>query len=139
MTYLQTLGIMSFHRYNPEWEIYVHEAKQRPEEYGANKYVAEYHGEDFYNILKQLPYVRFNELDLRDCRLPKDAPTIMATDLLRTYILHKEGGVYSDHDVIWLRPMDEFKNITCIGDPANFEATACMHKQTTGHHNLSEL
>jgi hypothetical protein len=139
MTYLQTLGVVSFHKYNSEWEIIVHKAKQKPEEYGENRYIQEYNGVDFFHMIENLNYVKFNSLDLKDCHLPKDAPTIMATDLLRTYILHKEGGVYSDHDVIWLKPMSEFVNIDCIGNPSNFESTACLYKQINGHHNMSVM
>jgi hypothetical protein len=139
MMWLQTLGLQSFHKYNPDWDIRVYVTKQRPEEFGYNYYVNEYHGEDYFHILQNLDYITFKEIDLDVYELPRDASTIIGTDVFRTRILYNEGGVYSDHDVLWLKPMSEFVNIDCIGDPHDFESVACLFKQTHGHHNISVL
>ena len=139
LSWLQLLSIISFRRYNPDWEIVLYLTKQTPGELGVNTYVPDYTGNDYFKLIEKLDYVKIKEIDLVAEGIGLDKHGILASDILRVRLLHELGGVYSDFDTLWLKPMSEFKNIHCIGNPGNFETTACFYEFTKGHHNNSNI
>ena len=139
LSWLQTLSVISFHRYNPTWKINLFVIKQTPDQLAENTYVEDYTGEDHFELLARLNYVNITYLDLIHEGIGTDKHGILASDILRVRLLYKYGGVYSDLDTLWLRPMSEFKNIKCIGNPEDFETTACFFELTHGHHNNSNI
>lgn len=136
MALLQTFGVISFHKYNPDWGIVVCVTRQR-DQFKPNTYTRTYTGPDYFHLIANLDYVEIREIDIRDYDLPTDASTVLATDLFRMRILYREGGVYSDHDVIWLKPMSVFNGIEHLGNMKDFDCMACYYGYTTGHHNVS--
>lgn len=139
LSFLQALSVISFKRYNPDWQIMLHLIKQTPQELGQNTYVPDYNGPDRFDIIEKLGYVQIIPYDLKEHGIGTDKYGILASDIMRMRILHEMGGVYSDFDMLWLRPMAEFNGITCIGNPADFETTVCFYEFTKGHHNASNL
>ena len=139
MSLLQTFTVVSFHKYNPDWRIIVHVVKQTVDQLGKNTYVPDYTGVDHFHLVANLPYVEIHEVHLDDLGIKPDKFTAAISDILRIHYLYTVGGVYSDFDMIWLRPMSEFINITKIGNPADFETTACFYEGTYGHHNNSNI
>lgn len=139
LSLLQLFSVISFHRYNPNWQIILYLIKQTPAELGANTYVPDYTGPDYFDEIRKLNYIEIKEVDLVKSGIGTDKHGILASDIMRVRALHLTGGVYSDFDMLWLRPMSEFKNIACIGDPTDFEATACFYEFTKGHHNNSNI
>ena len=137
MSLMQTFGIRTFHRHNPDWKIVIGLVKQLPQEMGENRYVREYRGKDYFNEIASLGYVTVEDVDIMAYGLPRDAPSIIGTDIYRTNVLYERGGVYSDHDVVWLKPMSEIVNVDHIGNINDFEATVCYYKYTHAHNNLS--
>lgn len=134
MALIQTLGVYSFHVQNPDWEKVVCVTKQK-DQFRPNTYTRTYSGKDWFGILERFAEIR--EINIKDYDLPPDASTVLATDLFRTRILYENGGIYSDHDVIWLKPMSEFKDVEHLGNIEDFECTACFYNYTTGHNNVS--
>ena len=139
MALIQIFTAVSFHKYNPDWKIILHLIKQTPDELDKTIYVPAYTGVDYFYLLKELPYIEIRSVDLIDVGIGLDKCAILAADILRRKILYELGGVYSDPDVIWLRPMSEFKNIECIGNPEDFEETVCFYEYTKSWHNVSVL
>ena len=139
MSLLQVISVVSFHRYNPDWKIIIHLIKQTPDELPGNIWVPDYTGENFFNIVLSMEYVQIKEVDLIKEGIGTDKHSIQASDLLRFRLLYKQGGVYSDFDTIWLRGMDEWPNISCYGDPEDFETTVCFFDFVKGHHNESNI
>jgi hypothetical protein len=139
MAHLQVFTVESFHRLNPDWRIIVYLTKQSAAELGKNTYVPDYTGPDYFSRIEKLPYIEFKEIDITELGIPLDAHSCQGSDVFRMKILYDHGGVYSDFDVLWLRPMSEMVNIECLGDPSDFEATASMYQLTKGFHNVSNL
>lgn len=139
MSYLQTLTITTFHKLNPDWAIVVYLFKQNHTELGANTFVPEYTGEDCWQLIGGLNYIQFKTLDLNDYGIDKATHGIQVSDRLRIQKLYEHGGMYSDFDVLWLKPMSEFKNVSCIGNIDDFEATASFYNQTEGFHSISNF
>jgi hypothetical protein len=138
MSYLNVVTVLSFHKYNPGWKIVVYNAHKVPikkdKEISNLKY-QDYEGEDYFYMLEELPYVQVREFDINRYRVH----SVLVSDIWRREILYENGGVYSDFDVIWLRPMSEFENIECIGNPKDFEAVVSFYNYTHGFHNVSNL
>jgi len=139
MSYLQTLTIISFHRLNPDWKIIVYLFKQQYDELGANTFVPEYTGEDCWQCLDGMDYIQFEEIDLMDYNIDTTSHGIQISDRLRIQKLYEHGGMYSDFDVLWLKPMSEFHNIDCMGNVDDFEATASLHDTISGFHSISNF
>lgn len=139
MAMMQVFAVMSFHKYNPEWRIILHLMKQTPQELDKTVYVPPYTGTDYFYMVKELDYVEIKNVDLVELGIDLDKSAILASDILRRRVLYEYGGVYSDSDVLWLKPMSAFANIDCIGDPNDFEEVVCFHKYTKSWHNVSVL
>lgn len=118
MSWLQTLSVKSFKKHNPEWKIILHLIAERT---GRNIYNREYSGLDYFLTLGRY---------IDDVRIiqPGTLHGIQESDKLRIKILHQEGGVYSDFDMLWLKSMSGF--------PKDFETTICWHQD---HYNMSNI
>lgn len=142
MSLLQTMTIKSFHQHNPDWDIVVYVYTRAEDDFGVNWYVPDYTGKDYFSEVEKLPYVEIRRVKVEKFGIKKDKHGILISDILRVKLLHQTGGLYSDFDVIWLRPMSEFVNISCNGDPADFETTVCIYDKgdpDTTHHNNSNI
>jgi hypothetical protein len=137
MSLLQTFTVKTFHDLNPDWDIIVHLIKQRPDQLGKNIYVPDYAGNDYFHLV--VPFVHVSEIDLEEEGIGTDKYPSMTSDIIRLKMLYKWGGVYSDFDVIWLKPMSEFYRVNCIGDPFDFDTTDCFFNFWHGHHNNSNI
>lgn len=134
MPWLNTLSVVSFHKYNPDWEIVIYNMTVEHEPDYAPNYM-NHTGKDYFDNLRDLPYVKIIE-----DKIPNDTVhSILYSDIWRREILYKTGGVYSDFDMIWLRPIGHIRNVECIGDPNNFSSLVSFHNYTNGFHNVSNL
>jgi hypothetical protein len=139
MSLLQTFTVVSFHRHNPDWKIKIYLTKQRLDEMGLNIHTRDYKGEDYFHLIRALDYVEFEEVDLVKWKINTEVHACSSSDLFRRNILYKEGGVYSDFDNVWLKPMDHIREVDCIGNPNDFESLVCFYNYTKDFHNVSNL
>jgi hypothetical protein len=139
MSMLQAFTVITFRRHNPDWKIIIHLIKQKPSELGKNKYTPDYKGKDYFGFVTAIDSIEIEEVDLKKQKLRTDITQMQMSDILRIKYLYEIGGLYSDFDMLWLKPMSEFKNISSIGDATDFEATVCYYNFVEGHHNNSNL
>jgi len=139
MAYLQVLTVISFHRLNPDWRIIIWIPKQDVSDLGSNTYVPDYTGPDYFGMITSMDYVEIIEVDLNDYGIRTDVHFILCSDQLRLRMLYSMGGVYTDFDVIWIRPMESLAGMDCIGNPEDFEASICYHEDTRGWSNIAIL
>jgi len=139
MPLINVFTIISFHRLNPDWEIRVYTSKQGNKDFGTLEWIPPYVGTDYFGMIREMSYVDIIEVDLNDFDCPVQAHVIGMTDVFRQQILFREGGIYSDFDVIWLRPMSYFSELDCLGDPNDFQCTVSYYKTDSGHHNVSNI
>jgi hypothetical protein len=139
MSKLQTFTIDSFHRLNPDWPIYIYRPIQ--DYIGSDSYIPDYAGEDSFHIVENKEYVNIINIDIRDYGISLDLHNILRSDILRYHLLYNYGGVWSDFDVIWLKPMDYFHNIEYIGSatPDEIGSVVSMRYTTTSEHNISVM
>lgn len=139
MAMLQVFTVVSFHRYNPDWEIKIWVSKETERELGANVYVPDYTGGNCFDELRKLSYVEIIESSLEEEGINFNINPIVASDIRKRHLLYRYGGVYSDFDSLWLKPIDHIRNIECLGNPDSFEGIVSFYKYTHGHHNVSNL
>lgn len=139
MSRLQMLTVMSFHKFNPDWSIYVYEPNITYRNLAKNTYIPDYTGKDWYPRLKELDYVNVVRFDLGDFGIKPDSHGIQCSDQWRARILYAHGGMYSDFDVLWLKPMTEFVNVECDGNPRDFEAVVSFSLYRSGYQSNSNI
>ena len=110
MSWLQTITIDTFQRHNPDWEIYVYTPIQSY--IGDIKYTPDYVGKDFFDRVENNTNVTLIDIDLNDYGIKIDLHDILRSDIFRYHVLYNTGGVWSDFDVIWLKPMSYMSTIT---------------------------
>ena len=139
MSIFNVLTVVSFHKFNPDWRIVVYLTKTKYTELANNIFVPQYKGEDYFYLLRQLEYVEIIMINLNDFGINPNVPSCSGSDIFRTNVLYKFGGVYSDFDVIWVKPMSHLNKIERIGDPKDFECSVCMYNLTHSFHNVSVM
>ncbi len=136
MSRLQMFTAVTFHKLNPDWNINLYMPKQNYA--GDDKYIPNYLGEDYFPELKELDYVNIKIVDLDDYGIDHSLHDILRSDILRYHILYDVGGVWSDFDVVWLKPMSHFNNIEYHGNtPINdVSAVVSFIRGINGGHSI---
>jgi len=139
MSMLQTFTVSTFHKHNPDWKINVYIPKQKY--VGTAQYIPVYNGKDYFPLVKKMDYVDVQTVDLDDYSINHNLHGILRSDILRYHMLYNIGGVWSDFDIIWLKPMEHFRNIEYNGDtPINeVDAIVSMVHETYGGHSIGVL
>lgn len=140
MAWLQTQTVVTFHEQNPDWEIKVYVPLYPPVP-ANDKYVPDYKGPDYFNIVRSLPYVKIIDIDSLSFGIDKNIHNILQSDIFRYKILYEEGGVWSDFDVLWIKPVSHLFNLKSVGrvETKDMGTFVCRWKTTTGHNNISIL
>lgn len=115
MSMLQTFTVTSFHRYNPDWQINIYMPPKKYEGPMHFSFIPDYVGGDYFHIIKCLDYVNIIEINLDDYNIRQDLHDILRSDIFRYHILYLVGGVWSDFDVLWLKPIEHFRSIEYCG------------------------
>jgi hypothetical protein len=139
MSKLQVFTIKTFNRLNPKWTINVYTPTKA---YNGNAiYIPDYTGKDHFPLVKKMSFVNIIDVDLKDYGISINMHNILRSDIFRYYILYKHGGVWSDFDVIWLKPLSHINNIQIVGNVPIQEmgAMVTLFNTTTGHHNIGVL
>jgi hypothetical protein len=137
MSRLQVFTIESFHALNPDWKICVYIPKQRYR--GEAKYIPDYTGKDYFSVIENMYFVEIIKIDLQNYFIDLNLHNILRSDIFRYYILYDVGGVWSDFDVIWLKPMEHINNIEIFGNVSigNMGTMVILYETIKGHHNIS--
>jgi len=126
MSFLRHLTAVSFRQYNPDWQIKVHIPKNAykgkptwdsPEYSRSFKMAGRYQDE-----LKNYD-VEFVEHDFESYGFRSDIPETFKADYLRYRLLSTEGGVWSDFDILYFRPM----TMTAFNNAENSEADTGLY------------
>jgi len=110
LSYLKFLTVQSFSNLNPDWEIKVHHPLVTCKEEtwpGTEQKGTNYLGNDFFNSLDEIKNVELVEVDFQAMGILNEISEVFKSDLIRTYILSKVGGVWSDFDIFYIKPITE--------------------------------
>jgi hypothetical protein len=130
LSYLRFLSVQSFKKQNPDWQVKVHQPvtnSQAPSTWINNI------KQDFRNLISTLD-VAVVEHDFDSYGFSNQAHEVHKSDFLRWRLLATEGGVWSDIDIFYIKPMEclEENNL----QHANIGVALCPlkppHKHTVG-------
>lgn len=106
LSYFRFLTVKSFKELNPDWNIiiaYSIDSKaERAWNIGIHERDQEYVGEDFFSKLEDIATTVF--YDFSDT-IVKNEHDIHKSDYVRWHLLKEYGGVWSDFDIYYIRPI----------------------------------
>lgn len=134
MSFLRYMTLVSFRKWNPDWEIHLYRPVQASTvgvtwSTGECYESAIYSGSDHTGSLHDIPGVFLHEVDFSSVPEIAAAPETYKADLFRWHILATVGGVFSDMDILYLRPLAA----GTFNTPEHREASTVMCHQEDGH------
>jgi hypothetical protein len=138
MSRLQAITVESFHKLNPDWNINIYMPQRKYDGDMKFNFIPDYLGPDYFHTIKDQDYVNVTTINLDDYNIRQDIHDILRSDIFRYHILYNVGGVWSDFDVIWLKPMEHFYNIEYYGSTPIEDVSAIVsyHLGTYGGHSI---
>ncbi|HOP74622.1 MAG TPA: hypothetical protein PLC07_06150 [Bacillota bacterium] len=140
ISFLRYLTIYSFKKYNPDWEIrlYYPKVKYRGSKtWHTGEHASRYNGPNYMNHLLNLGVNRI-EYDFSVHGLANEIPESFKADFLRWYLLGTVGGLWSDMDIVYFRPVDHLY----LNQEANSALTTivCLHEASPeNYHSIGFL
>jgi len=141
LSYLQYLTVVTFKKYNPDWKVqlYVPTVRFSAKTWSTGEQKTVYVGTDYLNLLYDLD-IEIKYIDFESIGFRNDIPEVIKSDYLRYWLLGTYGGMWSDMDVIYLKPMKELlavaqsvplgetlDNLIVKGDRANINTVICYN------------
>jgi len=116
LSWMRYMTLYSFRKFNPDWEMVLCLSKSTITE----KSWSTPEIQDFCNCGGDNYFERVSELSVQieSVEFPEDFKTnvvspIHESDLYRYYKLYNNGGFYSDMDILYFRPINDFYNSLC--------------------------
>jgi hypothetical protein len=115
MSWMRYMTLYSFRKMNPEWEMILYISKmdikdkmwKGSEEQDFSNYI----GDNYFSKIKDLNIkIKIVNLPNNIKKNVKIISPVHESDLFRYYELNKNGGFYSDMDILFFKPMDELYN-----------------------------
>jgi hypothetical protein len=113
LSYLRYLTVKSFMNLNPDWKVTVYYPKDtcfmEDWDTGEQSWYKPRGENYFYGLIKeQNEKLQIKEFNFAaEMGIPNDTPEVIKSDILRLYLLHKEGGVWSDFDILYIKPISK--------------------------------
>jgi hypothetical protein len=130
LSWLRFLSVQSFKKQNPDWQVKVHQPitdSQAPGSWANNI------KQDFRKQLTTLD-VAVVEHDFDRYGFDNQAHEVHKSDFLRWQLLASQGGVWSDIDIFYIKPMESLAENNL--QHANIDVALCPlkppHKHTVG-------
>lgn len=111
LSYLRYLTVISWIRYNPDWQIIIGTPKVTS---GISRHHDDkdmfYSGEDYFDKLRHIDNVTIQEFDWSGHQHIKTE--VQRSDIYRWVQVPKYGGWWSDFDILYLKPMISIEHFT---------------------------
>lgn len=115
MSWMRYKTLESFRRLNPDWEMTLYTIPQLI--YKNTWDTHEMQDYQYYDGEDYMPQVSELDVDIREWQMPEEVKELFETyeigashmsNLFKWFELSREGGIYSDMDILYIRPFDEF-------------------------------
>ena len=106
-SFLQFMSVYTFWQLNPDWEIQLHVCRHNGKDITWKSKEQEYldNYDDYSEKLYEIPVKTFYH-DFTEYGLSNSLTDVHKSDILRHKLLADFGGLYSDMDILFLKPMD---------------------------------
>jgi len=139
ISFLRYLAVYSFKKFNPDWlvKIYYPQMRYRGQKtwHTLERY-NEFSGENYRDRLLALDTEKV-EVDFTRLNFGHNVPENYKGDFLRWKILSTEGGLFSDIDILYFRPMDSlyFNHKS----NRNVDTVVCLNEKEGPYHSVGFL
>jgi len=112
LPFIYYLSILSFRRLNPDWKICLYSSFDdlKLPTWSTNEQAnsCQSLSRDYTSDCRDLAdeYIVF---DFRDLGFANNLHPVHKADILRQYLMFSKGGLWSDMDIIWTKPMADFE------------------------------
>ncbi len=107
ISFLRYLTVYTFQKFNPDWTIKLYYPRVKysgKKTWLSNEHSVAFTGENYIDQLYALPIEKI-EVDFGLIGLDNEMPEPFKADYLRWLLLSSEGGLWSDFDIIYFKPM----------------------------------
>lgn len=129
LPYLRYMSLYSFKKFNPDWEVrlYIPTKLVISKSWNDPWNKTELHAEDYMDRVTDIATVL--SFDMESIGYNNEISEVIKSDIVRLYLLSEIGGVWSDLDIIFFKPIS-------FGIPnLDFTAMFCNH----GFHSIGFL
>jgi len=104
--YLRYMCFKSFRKYNPDWKVilYVPVKLVQTQSWATFENKQSFNTVDYSDRLEDLG-VHVCPFDMESIGFSNDLPEVTKSDIIRLHLLHTLGGLWSDSDIIYFRPL----------------------------------
>jgi hypothetical protein len=109
LSFLNYLTIITFKKHNPDWKIklYMPIIKTEAKTWKSNANKDKYIGIDYLDKVRGIPEVEIVKINFNNIGLDNNISEIIKSDYLRHYLLGNFGGMWSDMDIVYIKPITE--------------------------------
>jgi hypothetical protein len=109
LPYMRYLTIVSFIRYNPDWQVilYIPKTTIKEKSWGSHEQKYSILGKNYLTELKSLP-IQITIFDFESIGISNSLSEVHKSDFLRWYLLYTVGGLWSDMDILYFKPIPAF-------------------------------
>lgn len=108
MPYLRYMCFKSFRKYNPDWKVVLYTPVKlvTTQSWATVENKQVYDTIDYRDRLEDLG-VHVCPFDMESIGFSNDLPEVMKSDIIRLHLLYSIGGLWSDSDILFFRPMSQ--------------------------------
>lgn len=121
-SYLNYLCLETFIFYNPDWTINLYRPKNSEHKlvtWWSTEQKTQYTGINYYQYIDKLP-INIIDIDFNEIGFFQDASDVHKSDYLRWYLLYNFGGLWSDLDILYTKPITKIYNNNITPDVGIF-------------------
>lgn len=132
LPYLRYLTVKTFKELNPTWQInlWTSQFKSKVRTWNSHELNYKETWEDWTDKLYRI-CDNIYAVDIKTWGISNEISEVHKSDLLRYWILHRYGGVYSDTDIFYFKPMINLE----VNIEENYKAEAFVCISNYGHSN----
>ena len=108
LPYLRYLTLYSFKKYNPDWDVNLYTPKilQSEMSWTSSEHKFSIDCKDYKNRVENLG-IRVTPFDFEEIDVSNSLSEVLKSDFLRWYLLSTQGGLWSDMDILFFRPVNQ--------------------------------
>jgi hypothetical protein len=137
ISFLRYLSVYTFQKFNPDWRIqfyYPTEKYRGARTWSTPEHSGKFSGPNYLGRLLDLNIEKI-ELNFADLGIDSQIPETFKSDLLRWYLLTHVGGLWSDMDILYFRPVDSLD----LNAPAAQEVDTVVCLDENGGYNYHTI
>lgn len=126
LPFLRFMTLYSFRKMNPKWEMILYKPEKlsnlrlwKGKQFETNNL----NFKDYTNKIKHLK-IKIESFNFENIQISNETNEIHKSDFLRYHLLHTQGGIWSDMDILFTKPMEEIS----VNDLTNKDREAFVYK-----------